>query len=181
MLKGITPLLAAVTLVAVTVGVAILSTSFISTTFQSTQFTIANKTAEAAECTNAEIVIDDVYTKAGDNGTVTLPLRNAGFSDNLVITSAQLFDKLGNNFSAGSIPVTDFNRGEIITFIFQLPKLPDVTVDSSAQNNSGILGNTSSSDDREPTWILEGRKGPALSFDGIDDLVNVSASTIFNI
>jgi len=181
MMKGVSPLLAAVMLIAVTVGIGTLIAGFVSTTFRSTEVTVTNKTTESVECVNAEIVIDDVYSKVGDNGTTVAVLRNSGFTDDLTITSAQLYDKLGNNFSARNLPITDFDKGELTTLIFQLPKFANTTADSSGQGSTGNCTNMGlGGANNTCSFELLGKSGSAMNFDGMNDYVNVSDSAVFD-
>src|SRR3989338_1887940 len=111
-MKGVSPLLAAVLIIAVTVSVATMVTGWISTITRSTQATTENRTSQAVACTSANINIEDVYVTAADPGTARIVAKNTGYTNGLQITSAQLYDKLGNNFtSTTSLPVSDFDIG----------------------------------------------------------------------
>ncbi len=180
MSKAVSPLLASVLLVAVTVGIATLTTGFVSTTFRTAESTVTNRTTEASDCSSAEIVIDDAFAKTGDNGTVTVPIRNSGFSD-LQIISAQLYDKLGDNFSASNMPIAGFGKGSIVNLNFQMPKLPNTTADSSNYGNTGNCTNMGTgSANNTCSFTLSGKSGSAMSFDGSNDYVNVSNSASLN-
>ncbi len=179
--KAVSPVPAGVLLIAVTVGIGTLTAGFVSTTFQSAESTVTNRTTEAADCSSAEIVIDDAFAKTGDNGTVAVPVRNSGFS-NLQITSAQLYDRLGNNFSAGNMPVTGFSKGSIVNLNFQMPKLPNTTVDLSGLGNNGTCGNMSSGNlTGTCRFTLSGKSGSAMDFDGVNDYVDFGNSSSLNI
>lgn len=117
--KGISPLLASVLLIAVTVAIATLVAGWLSTTVRTTQTTVSNRTLEATECSGASITIEEVYIDAGLNTTNRVILRNSGQSDSLQIVSAQLYNITGGNFSARSLPITNFNRGNVTTLAFE--------------------------------------------------------------
>ncbi len=180
MTKAVSPLLASVLLVAVTVGIGTLTAGFVSTTFRSAESTVTNRTAEASDCSSAEIVIDDAFAKTGDNGTVAVPVRNSGFSD-LQIISAQLYDRLGNNFSASNMPIAGFSKGSIVNLNFQMPKLANTTADSSSYGNNGNCTAMGAGDKNNTcSFTLSGKSGSAMSFDGVNDFVNVSNSASLN-
>ena len=117
--KGISPLLASVLLIAVTVAIATLVAGWLSTTVRTTQTTVSNRTLEATECSSASITIEDVYMDAGRNASQRIVVRNSGQSDSLQIVSAQLYNITGGNFSARSLPITNFNRGNVTTLSFE--------------------------------------------------------------
>jgi hypothetical protein len=48
--------------------------------------------------------------------------------------------------------------------------------DESVNDNDGTLGSTTASDAGDPTWV-QGKYGSALSFDGVDDYVEITSST----
>ena len=117
-MKGISPLLAAVLLIAVTVAIATLVMGWISTVTRTTQVAVSNKTTEAVNCASAAVVIGDVYINTAA-GTATVIVRNSGQSDDLTIASAILVNVSGNSvLPAESLPVTDFDKGEIQTFTY---------------------------------------------------------------
>ena len=126
--KGISPLLAAVLLIAVTVAIATLVMGWITTITRSTQVTVSNKTVEATDCSSASIVIEGVYIAAGGNGTSRVIVRNAGLLDNMQIISAQIFNRTGSNFSASSLPITNFGKGNVTTLSFSPIGPPGGTV-----------------------------------------------------
>ena len=120
-MKGISPLIAAVLLIAITVAIATLVTGWVSSTVRSTQVSVENKTTEAVECAGASIVVDDVYVN--DNGataTVRAVVRNSGQTNDIQIQNATLYNNIGSGKTANSpsVPVTDFDRGEVVTFDF---------------------------------------------------------------
>ena len=117
-MKGISPLLAAVLLIAVTVAIATLVMGWISTVTRTTQVTVSNKTTEAVNCASAAVVIDDVYIQTSPR-TATVIVRNSGQADDLQLTFAPLINATGNSVApAESLPVSDFDKGEIQTFTY---------------------------------------------------------------
>lgn len=126
--KGVSPLLAAVLLIAVTIAIATLVMGWLTTVTRTTQVTVSNKTAEAVDCSSASIVIEEVFVSAGINRTARVIVRNSGLSDNLQIISAQIYNRTGSNFSAGSLPLTGFNRGNVTTLSFSPTGPPGGTV-----------------------------------------------------
>ncbi|MBI4450354.1 hypothetical protein HY642_00120, partial [Candidatus Woesearchaeota archaeon] len=152
--KGISPLLAGVVLVGMTVAIAVLVSGWLSTTITTSQRTVANRTVFATDCTTAEIVIDNVYSEAGHNRTARAVVRNAGQTDGLQISAAQLYDRLGSNFTTtASLPIT-LNKGQIAIVNFTFPNYVTTTADSSRLGNNGTLTNS-------PSWTLGGRYGSA--------------------
>lgn len=116
--KGISPLLASVLLIAVTVAIATLVMGWVSTITRTSQVTVSNRTTEAVNCASAAVVIDDVYISTGAR-TASVIVRNSGQTDDLQLTFAPLFNSTGNSVSPSeSLPVTDFDRGEIQTFTY---------------------------------------------------------------
>ncbi len=173
--KGISPLLATVLLVAATVVTTTMLSGWVSTTMSTTQTTVGNKTNEGVACAAAEIVIDDVYSGAGSGSVARAIVRNSGGSDNLQITSAQLYDKLGNNFTTVTSLPTNLNKGQMATLNFNNAVLPTLVTDDDQGIGNGTLMNGT-------LWTLDGKYGSAMNFDGIDDYVNISdTSLILNI
>ncbi len=161
---GISPLLASVLLIAATVVISTMLAGWLASTTSITQTTITNKTNEGVACAAAEIVIDDVYITTGASETASVILRNSGMTDDLTITSAQLYNKNGDNISATNVPISNFDKGNIATLSFNFKPAGD----SSKYGNNGTLMNGS--------ILAVGRYGSAISFDGIDDYVNVNNS-----
>ena len=52
--------------------------------------------------------------------------------------------------------------------------------DASGNNNTSILGATTGADAFDPTWVSAGKVGGALSFDGVNDYVNVGSPALLN-
>ena len=127
-MKGISPLIASVLLIAITVAIATLVSGWISTVTRSTQVAAENKTTEAVECTAAAIVIEDVYVQdAGAiNAIVNVVVRNSGQSNDLVIGNATVYNSSGFGLTATSpsVPLLDFDRGEVLTFLFTNAPIP---------------------------------------------------------
>ncbi|HLD83509.1 MAG TPA: hypothetical protein VI979_01490, partial [archaeon] len=113
---------------------------------------------------------------AGSNGTAVLAVRNSGDVDGLRIISAQIFDRLGNNFSANN-SVT-LNRGDIGRLEFKFPALVNAVNDSSGNRNNGVCANMAGS---RCAFTLSAKSGSATEFDGINDYINISDSSSLNI
>jgi len=153
--KGISPLLAAVLLIAVTVAIATLVMGWLTTITRTTQVTVSNRTAEATDCSSASVVIDEVYLDIGFNGTVRAIVRNAGLADNMQLTSAQVYNRTGSNFSGSSMPITNFNRGNVTTITFTANTATDTTIATVCSDFSRVLvttncGGVSAEFDRTP-------------------------------
>ena len=119
--KGISPLIAAVLLIAITVAIATLVTGWVSSTVRSTQVSVENKTTEAVECAGASIVVDDVWVNdLGATSTIRAIVRNSGQTNDMIIGNATVYNSSGGSVTATSpsVPLTDFDRGEAITFTF---------------------------------------------------------------
>ncbi len=169
--KGISPLLATVLLIAITVATTTMLSGWISSTMSTTQTTISNRTSEGVACAAAEIIIDDVYTGKGSGGIARTIVRNSGMTDNLAITSAQLYDRIGHNFtSTSSLPIS-LSKGQITTLNFTFPIFGSMANDSSLWGNNGSLRNN-------PTYTMNGKFDSALVLDGINDGVNLNNSAI---
>ncbi len=162
--KGISPLLATVLLIAATVVTTTMLSGWVSTTMSTTQSTVGNKTSEGVACAAAEIVIDDVYSGAGSGSVARAIVRNSGGSDNLAITSAQLYDRIGHNFTSTSPLPISLNKGQIATINFTFPNF-GVTATASSIGNNGTLNNGAQ-------YTLSGKYDSAISLDGSDDTVN---------
>ena len=115
-MKGISPLIAAVLLIAFTVAIATLVMGWFSTFTRTTTTSVTNKTAEAVACSNAQISIEDVYVTAGSaiTGNARIIIKNTGFAT-LGINGAQIINTTGQNFSTGFSAVTGFGAGSIQT------------------------------------------------------------------
>src|SRR3989338_6921713 len=118
-MKGISPLIAAVLLIAITVAIATLVSGWISTVTRGTQIAAENKTTEAVDCAAASISIDNVYM-AGNN-TVRVSVRNSGQTNDLQITNVTVINNTGSVFSSAEAPYSDFDRGELYTFVITNP------------------------------------------------------------
>jgi flagellin-like protein len=117
-MKGISPIIAAVLLIAITVAISTVVAGWFSTFTRSTTDQVTNRTAFAIDCTSANINIEDVYVTAGTNSAARAILKNTGFADNLVIQGAILYNTTGNNFTEASVPITNFDKGDLITLVF---------------------------------------------------------------
>lgn len=153
MKKGISPLLASVLLIAVTVSIATLVMGWMSTVARSTQSSVSNKTAQATECSSAIVIIDDVYVNAGSPGRATAIVRNAGQVNGMAISSAQLYNRTGSNFTAmetASGPLTGFDMGEIQTLRFNSTYISACPTDFSAVIVTTNCGGVSATFDSTP-------------------------------
>ncbi len=140
--KGVSALLAAVLLIAVTVAIATLVMGWLATITRATQVTVSNRTVEAVDCSSASLVIDEVYIDSGINQTQRVIIRNSGQTDNLQIIAAQIYNSTGGNFSANSLPIQNFNRGNVTTLVF-IDRLANITVvDSCPGAFSRVLVST---------------------------------------
>jgi len=138
-IKGISPLLAAVLLIAVTVAIATLVMGWISTVTRTTQVAVSNKTAEAADCSSANVVIEEVFLSAGFNTTGRVIVRNAGLLDNMQLVSAQIYNRTGGNFSASSLPVSNLNKGNVTTLSFSTAGAGSTIVTACPSDFSRVL------------------------------------------
>ncbi len=167
--KGISPLLASVLLIATTVVISTMFAGWLASTTSITQATITNKTNEGVACAAAEITIDDSYiTNGSTSETASVILRNSGGTDDLTITSAQLYNKNGDNITASNVPISNFDRGSTSTLSFSFKPAGD----SSKYGNNGTLMNG--------PLLTAGRYGSALSFDGVNDYVDVGSAAYFS-
>ncbi len=152
--KGISPLLATVLLIAMTVVTTTLLSQWVTTTMSSTQTTVTNRTNEGVACAAAEIVIDDVYITSGSTSeTASVILRNSGMTDDLTITSAQLYNKNGDNITATNVPISNFDRGTTSTLSFRFKPAGD----SSKYGNNGTINGS--------IVLASGRYGSAMESD----------------
>ncbi len=117
-MKGISPLIAAVLLIAITVAIGTLVGGWISTFTKATTDKVSNRTAEAIDCTSANINIEDVYVISGLNGVTRAVVKNTGFSDGMTIQSAQAYNRTGSNFTGAGTPITNFDKGSLVTIVF---------------------------------------------------------------
>ncbi len=138
-----------------------------------TQSTVGNKTNEGVACAAAEIVIDDTYITAGTTTeTASVILRNIGATDDLTITSAQLYNKNGDNITASNVPISNFDRGSTSTLSFSFKPAGD----SSKYGNNGTLNGTVNG----VPLLTTGRYGSGLKYDGITKMVSVPGSDLFD-
>ena len=115
-MKGISPLIAAVLLIAITVTIATLVSGWISTVTRTTQIAAENKTTEAVECAAAAISVDQVYMVG--NRTVRVVVRNSGQANDLVIANVSVINSTGSVFTFPTAPaLTNFDRGDSYTFL----------------------------------------------------------------
>ena len=122
-MKGVSPLIATVLLIVIVVSLVAMLSGWLTTFFIGTRETISNRTTSTVSCSGSSLQIDTVYATIA-NGTAAnakAVVRNDGVVDGLSITSAQLLNTTGSNYSATSpLPsVGNFNRGAIKTLIFE--------------------------------------------------------------
>lgn len=124
-MKGISPLLAAIILIAITIAIATVVMGWVLTFTRTSQANIANKSTEQIDCTAASIGIEDVYIVNGTSGTARVILKNTGYTDNMRITGAVLYNTSGANFTLlpSSLP-QDFDKGSIETLVFSSVSIP---------------------------------------------------------
>jgi flagellin-like protein len=130
-MKGVSPLIASVMLIAITVSMGMLIMGWFSNLSTSTTTTVSNKTTEAVACSSAKIAIDDVYITAGDieTGTARVIVKNGGFDD-IGISSAQMYNRTGDNFSTGFEQKT-IGPGNIYTIYISNVSVPSCPLDFS--------------------------------------------------
>ena len=173
-MKAVSPLLAAIMLVAITIVAASMVSGWTTSTFSGAERTVDNRSAGAIQCAGASISIDKAYVSAGSNGTAVLAVRNSGDVDGLRVISAQIFDRLGNNFTANN--TVTLNRGDIGRLEFKFPALSSRVSDSSPYGNNGTCNDMGSA----CAFTLSGKSGSAMTFDGVNDHVNVTNSNSIN-
>ncbi|MEM7819730.1 MAG: hypothetical protein QXD48_02780 [Candidatus Aenigmatarchaeota archaeon] len=117
-MKGISPLVATVLLIVIVVAISTIVMNWLYSFTSGAQETVSNRTSESISCSGASIEIQDVYLTSGTPGSGSVIIRNNGVVDDMIIVSAQMYNKAGSNFSATNVPVGDFDRGKIITLTF---------------------------------------------------------------
>jgi len=118
-MKGISPLIATVLLIVIVVSIGAVVMTWTSTFTATTTKTVQNKSDTAINCASASISIDEVFVINGTSGVVRAAVKNSGFVDAIVITSAQVYNSTGGNFTASDLPVGNFNVGQIVTLQFR--------------------------------------------------------------
>lgn len=117
--KGISPLISAVLLIVIAVSISALIFTWAGGFVKSAQTTVSNRTGESVECSGASISIQDVYLTNGTSGSARAVVKNEGLTDSLTITSGQLFNRTGGNFTANNTPISGFNTGDVAVVIFR--------------------------------------------------------------
>jgi len=121
-MKGVSPLIATVMLVVIVVSMVALISGWLTSMITGTRETVSNRTAESVSCSGASIEIDSVYVTTNTSaGSATVVVRNSGIVDELSITGAGIYNITGGNFSynGGSLPISNFPRGSIVTLKFE--------------------------------------------------------------
>src|SRR3989338_11366707 len=80
LMKGISPLIAAVLLIAFTVAAATLVMGWFGNVSDWVTKTTSNKTSDSVYCSNAAIAIEEVYVTPGQNGSAVALVKNTGFT-----------------------------------------------------------------------------------------------------
>ncbi|HLD85327.1 MAG TPA: archaellin/type IV pilin N-terminal domain-containing protein [archaeon] len=145
-MKGISPLIAAVMLIAITVSIGVFIAGWSQQFIHSTTKSVGNKTTEAIDCSAANINIQDIYITAGTGtGSANVVVKNTGYANNLVITSAQLFNRTGGNFTGSGLPIIGFNKGSLFSISFSNVTLVSCPADFSqviVTTNCGGISDT---------------------------------------
>ncbi len=151
--KGVSPLIASVFLIAITVTIATLLSGWVSTVTRTTQVSAENKTAEAVECAAAVILIEDVYVQdTGANAIVNAFVRNSGQANDLIIGNATVYNTSGGSLTATapSVPLSDFDRGEVVTFTFTNAPIPSCPTNFQEVIVTTNCGGVSAKFDKSP-------------------------------
>src|SRR3989344_6314342 len=120
-MKGVSPLIATVMLVVIVVSMVALISGWLTTMITGTRETVSNRTSATVSCSGSSISIDSVYvTTNTTSGTAIVVVKNDGIVDELSITAANIFNSTGGNFSynGGTLPISNFPRGSIVTLKF---------------------------------------------------------------
>ncbi len=123
-MKGVSPLIATVLLVVIVVILATIITTFSTDLVTSSTETIQNRTGTSAECSGASVSISDVFLTNGTAGTARVSAINNGLKDDMIIVNGVLTNRTGTSFSASSMPVIDFDVGEVVTLTFSNLSVP---------------------------------------------------------
>ena len=117
---GISPLLASIMLIAIVVTVGSLTSGWTTSTVRSVAASTTNKTETGLDCSGASVSIDNIYMVGSNNpaSTATAVVRNNGQTNGMTISSAQIYNTTGSNFTSTSTPVTGVNVGNIVTLSF---------------------------------------------------------------
>src|SRR3989338_2717765 len=117
---GISPLLASIMLIAIVVTVGSLTSGWTTSTVRSVAASTTNKTETGFDCSGASVSIDNIYMVGSNNpaSTATAVVRNNGQTNGMTISSAQIYNTTGSNFTSTSTPVTGVNVGNIVTLSF---------------------------------------------------------------
>ena len=103
------------------------------------------------------------------------------FEANVSSNSSKKFEIFFSNSS--SIKLKDYgNFSNLVMYLTLDEGSGNIAYDYSGNNNNGTLydANSTNYDGNTPPQWVDGKFGKALSFDGIDDIVNVSSSSTLN-
>jgi len=117
-MKGLSPLVATVLLIVMVVAISAIIISSTTSLTKSATGEVENRTQASTGCAGASIKIDDVFITNGTAGSARVHVRNDGLKDDLAIVSGQLYNSTGHNFTASDLPLSNFDRGNIVTVTF---------------------------------------------------------------
>jgi flagellin-like protein len=145
-MKAVSPIIATVIIIAFVVVIGAFLSNWFFNMARTTTDEISSNVATSVECSpsSAGIRIDNVFVKAGQNGTVRAVVENTGATDNLSLESAFVYNSTGKAFAGDNIPVKSLRRGQtaIITFsqvsIISCPDAFDRVVVTT--NCHGVIG-----------------------------------------
>ena len=126
MMKGVSPLIAAVLLIVIVVSIVAILSGWLTTFFVSTSETVTNRTDTSVGCSGALMSVESVYLTSGNTtASVNVAVANVGSVDGLSIISAHVYNSTGSNFSsATTLPITGFSRGAVRTLHFENMSIP---------------------------------------------------------
>lgn len=130
--KGLSPLVAVVILIVIVISIGTLVTGWVTTFTRQSQETVTNRTTSSVDCTGASVTIRSVFLNNGTSGSATVIVENTGFVDGLTITSAQILNMTGGNFSSPVVPIYGFSRGDIVSLPFYNISVPTCAYFSEA-------------------------------------------------
>ena len=109
-------MLAGILLIAITVTAASLASGWITSTVRGTTDTVTNRTDTSLLCDGASISIDNVFIVGTVNpANVTVVVRNNGLINGMIVQNIQLYNTTGTNFTSVDVPITNIDRGDVIS------------------------------------------------------------------
>jgi FlaG/FlaF family flagellin (archaellin) len=116
-MKGISTMVATIIMIVIVVTIASYIFSTVSGITKNSLTDSDDKTRKTVDCTGASVKVEDIFLMNGTPGMARVQVRNNGVKDPITITSAQLFNSTGYNFTAAEIPVNvTIGQSVIITF-----------------------------------------------------------------